>query len=107
MTTSGIDIASWADVAGLPGDMDLLADQLTAITRHARRWACQREGFAPSSLCLLRPLADVMDVLADAFLDLERVALEDWADLRAGVRAAVADLTTVDACVADRLPVVA
>lgn len=102
-----IEVASWADLDGLPGEMDLLAAQLTAIARYARRWACQREGFEPSPLCLLRPLAELMDHLADAFGALERVALEDWAELRAGVVAATTDLRDADARVAGRLAAVA
>lgn len=102
-----IDVTSWTDLTGLPDEMDVLAGQLTSATRYARRWACQRDGFEPSPVCLLRPLGELMDVLSDCFLDLETLGLADWADLRAGVSETVADLRAVDERVADRLPAVA
>ena len=102
-----IEVSSWTDLAALPAETDLLAEQLTSITRYARRWACQRDGFEPSALCLLRPLAELMDRLADCFHDLERVGLEDWADLRAGVVATTADLRQTDLEVAGRVAAVA
>lgn len=107
MTGPALHIASWTDLAALTDDMDLLAGQLTSVVRYARRWACQSAGFEPSPLCLLRPLAALMDSLADAFGDLERVALEDWADLRSAVAATSAELRALDALVADLLPAVA
>lgn len=107
MTGPAIDIPSWTDLAALPDDMDTLADQLTSLTRYARRWVCQTAGFEPSPLCLLRPLAALMDAVAGAFGDLERVALDDWAELRAAVVDTSADLRALDLHVADLLPAVA
>ena len=102
-----IDITSWTDLAGLPDDLDALAGQLTSIVRYARQWVCQRTGFEPSALCLLQPLGELMDLLAAGFQQLEYVALDDLADLRAGVVETSADLKSVDQWVADALPVVA
>lgn len=102
-----LDVTSWTDLAGLPDDMTELAGQLTAIVRYARTWVCQRDGFAPSDLCLLRPLAGVMDLVAEGFSELESLGLDDWADLRAALADTTADLQTVDAWVAEILPVVA
>lgn len=101
-----LDVTAWTDLDGLPADMEALAAQASAIVGHARTWACQRAGFEPSDLCLLQPLAAAMDLLADAFTRVESLALEDWADLRSGVRRTSRDLQAVDELVADRMPVV-
>lgn len=102
-----IDVSAWTDLAGLPDDMEALAGQLRSITGYARRWACQGAGFEPSRLCLLRPLAGLMDLLAEGFTELEQVGVADWADLEAAVVDTTADLQAADAWVVDALPVVA
>ena len=102
-----IDITSWTDLDGLPGDIDVLARQAHEIFEHARTWVCQRGGFEPSPICLLGPLADLMDVLAQGFTEVEQVAVADWQSIRDAVTAATADLKAVDQLVADWLPVVA
>ena len=107
MADRDIDIPAWTDLDRLDEDMALLADQLRSITRYARTWVCQRAGFEPSPLCLLRPLAPLLDLVADGFLELERLALADWADLREGVAGAAADLRGLDLRVSGRMPVVA
>lgn len=107
MADRDIDIASWHDLTRLDEDMAFLADQLRSVTRYARTWVCQRDGFEPSPLCLLRPLAPLLDVVADGFLELERLGLADWADLRDGVAGTGDDLRGLDLAVRDRLPVVA
>ena len=102
-----IDITSWTDLDGLPADIDVLAAQAHEIFDHARAWVCQRGGFEPSPVCLLSPLADLMDVFAHGFTEVERVAVADWQSIRAAVVATTADLKVVDQMVADWLPVVA
>lgn len=102
-----IDVTSWTDLEGLPDDMAALDAQYSAITEHATTWVCQRAGFEPSPVCLFRPLAEVMDLLAEAFGWTQRLVADEWADLRAGVAATTADLQAVDQMVADALPVVA
>ncbi|NYI43984.1 hypothetical protein BJ993_001064 [Nocardioides aromaticivorans] len=107
MAERDIDIPAWTDLDRLDEDMALLADQLRSITRYARTWVCQRAGFEPSPLCLLRPLAPLLDLVADGFLELERLALADWADLREGVAGTGGDLRELDLRVRGRMPVVA
>ena len=102
-----IDIASWTDLDGLPADVDVLAAQAHEIFEHARTWVCQRGGFEPSPVCLLAPLADLMDLFAQGFTEVERIAVADWQSIRDAVAAASADLKAVDQLVADWLPVVA
>lgn len=101
-----IDVTSWTDLAGLPDDMATLSAQFSQIAEHARTWVCQRRGFEPSPVCLLRPLAAYLDLLITAVDETERFVTGEWADLSAGVRATAADLTTVDQWVADALPMV-
>jgi len=103
----GIDITSWTDLDGLPADIDVLAGQAHQIFEHARTWVCQRSGFEPSPVCLLAPLADLMDVFARGFTEVEQVAVHDWQSIRDAVVATTADLKAVDQLVADWLPVVA
>ena len=107
MAERDIDIPAWTDLDRLDEDMALLAGQLVEITRYARTWVCQRDGFEPSPLCLLRPLAPLLDLVADGFLELERLALADWADLREGVAGTGAELRGLDLGVSERMPVVA
>jgi hypothetical protein len=102
-----IDLPSWHDLTRLDEDMALLAEQIRSVARYARAWVCQRDGFEPSPLCLLRPLVPVLDLVADGFRELEQRALADWADLREGVAAAGSDLRAVDLAARDRMPVVA
>lgn len=102
-----IDIAAWGDLERLPEDIDVLAGEAHDIFGYARTWVCQRAGFEPSPICLLAPLADLMDVLAQGFDEVERIAVDDWASIRAAVVATTADLRAVDERVADRLPEVA
>lgn len=102
-----IDVTSWTDLDGLPGDIDVLAAQAREVFAHARTWVCQRAGFEPSPVCLLSPLAELMDLLAQGFSEVEGCAVRDWESIRSAVVATTADLKAVDQLVADRLPVVA
>lgn len=101
----GIDLRAWSDLDRLDGDMEVLAAQLRAIASHGRRWVCQTAGFEPSRLCLLRPLATLMEHLSGGFDELERLGAADWAQLRAGVSRSAADLRAVDLRTADLLSV--
>lgn len=105
--TDEIDVTSWTDLEHLPREMDVLAAQYADIFGYARSWVCQRVGFEPSPVCLLRPLAELMDVLAAAVSVVERVGRDHWDDLHDAVVATTADLQAVDQWVADALPVVA
>lgn len=102
-----IDVTSWTDLDGLPADIDVLADQAHEMFEHARAWVCQRGGFEPSPICLLAPLAELMDVFAQGFTEVEQIAVADWRSIRDGVAATTADLKAVDQLVADWLAVVA
>lgn len=105
--TDDTAITSWAGLAALGSDMGHLSDDLREITAYARQWVCQRDGFEPSPVCLLRPLAALMDLLADGFLALEQQALADWADLRTGVDLVSDELRGLDDAVADAFRAVA
>ncbi len=101
-----IEVAAWADLRALPGAMDALEAQLDDVVRHARGWVCSREGFEPSPACLLRPLAELMDLLDDAFAEAGRRFADQWQDVRDGVVVAATDLSDTDAEVARCMPVV-
>ena len=102
-----IDVTSWTDLERLPREMDALAVQYAEIFGYARTWVCQRAGFEPSPVCLLRPLAEAMEALTEVLGVVERVGRTHWDDLHDAVVATTADLKTVDQWVADALPVVA
>lgn len=91
-----LEVSSWDDLAALPVRMAELAEQADAIVRHARAWVCRRDGFEPSPVCVLRPLAAAMDPLETAFVELGRRLDDQWRDLTRGLRAASADLAAAD-----------
>jgi hypothetical protein len=99
--------AVWGDLDRLDDEMAELAGQVAELTSYAGRWVCQRSGFEPSPLCLLHPLAELMDLLADGFGDLGDLALDDWAGLRHAVALTRRDLRTVDDGVVGLMPAVA
>lgn len=101
-----IDVTSWSDLAGLPQDMALLDAQFRQLSDHARQWVCNKQGFAPSPVCLLQPLGEFMDWLAEAVTAAEHVVHGEWGTLSDGVAAATTELQWLDQYVADALPVV-
>lgn len=107
MTDGDLDVTAWADLESLPVRMDELAEQYAEIFRYARTWVCQRAGFEPSPVCLLRPLAEVMDLLADLFGYVEEVGRRHWDDLHDAVVETTREVRSLDQTVADLLPVVA
>jgi hypothetical protein len=102
-----IEVVEWTELRDLPAAMDGFAEQFRDITRHAVAWACRRGGFEPSPACVLRPLAEAMDPLRVGCEAVGRWFADDWADLRAGVTVATADLSGTDHWVAAALPEVA
>ena len=87
---------AWVDLRRLPLVMDDVAAQADAIVHHARTWVAQREGFEPSPVCLLRPLAEVMDVVSAAFEQAGRALAREWAEVRAGVVTAERELAAAE-----------
>lgn len=102
-----IEVVAWTELRKLPAAMDAFAEQFRDITRHAVTWVCRRDGFEPSPACVLRPLAEAMDPLRAGVEAVGRWFADDWADLRAGVTVAAADLGATDDRVAAAMPVVA
>jgi hypothetical protein len=95
-STDPIEVATWAHLATATAAMDDVADDLSAILAFAITWMCRRDGFAPSPVCLLRPLAEAMDVAAAALEEGGRRYLADWQRLRDGVNAAAGELRGSD-----------
>jgi len=95
-----IEVVAWTELRGLPAAMDGFAEQFRDITGHAVAWVCRHDGFEPSPACVLRPLAEAMDPLRAGVEAVGRWVADDWADLRAGVAVAAADLSATDARVA-------
>jgi hypothetical protein len=90
-------VERWGDLQQLPYVMDEVADQMEGIVEHATTWVANRAGFEPSPVCLLRPLAEAMDLLAQAFEELGEEFAEQWAQVRAGVVTAERELSGSDA----------
>ena len=102
-----IEVVTWVELRELPVTMDRFAEQFRDITDHAVAWVCRRDGFEPFPACVLRPLAEAMDPLRAGCEAVGRWFADDWADLRAGVAVATADLAETDDRVATMLPAVA
>ncbi|GAA5155404.1 hypothetical protein GCM10023340_40590 [Nocardioides marinquilinus] len=98
MTSSDdqIEVADWAHLDAATTAMDDVAADLSATLRYAVTWMCRRDGFAPSPVCLLRPLAEAMDVVAAALDEAGRRYLADWQRVRDGVVVAAGELRGSD-----------
>lgn len=99
--------AQWEELRRLPRLLEELAEQATEVTEYAVRWVACRDGFEPSPVCLLRPLAEAMGVVRAAFEQAERAAVAELVGIAAGVEVAAGELRAADAGVAARLPEVA
>ena len=95
-TGGEVFLDAWLDLRRLPLVMDDVAAQAEAIVDHARTWVAQRDGFEPSPVCLLRPIAEVMDRVAGAFEDVGRALAREWSEVRAGVVAAERELAAAE-----------
>ncbi|WP_244930005.1 hypothetical protein [Nocardioides sp. W7] len=90
-------VERWADLQRLPLVMDEVAEQADRIVAHATTWVANRAGFEPSPVCLLRPLAEAMEVIGTAFGRMGDEFAESWADVRTGVVIAERELAGSDA----------
>ncbi|WP_182524594.1 hypothetical protein [Nocardioides dongkuii] len=93
-------VERWDDLRRLPGVMDEVGAQADQVVRHATTWVASRRGFEPSPVCLLRPLAEAMDLVAWAFESAGRELAEQWAEVRAGVVLAERALASSDGAAA-------
>lgn len=100
MSSTTIEVGAWSDLRTLPGAMDELGAQLDDVVGHARAWVCNPDGFQPSPVCLLRPLAEVVGVLDEVFAEVGERFAEQWDRVRAGLVVATAGLSSTDADVA-------
>ncbi|WP_134766903.1 hypothetical protein [Nocardioides sp. 1609] len=96
MSSPEITVEDWADLERLPRAMDDVGQQLEDTLGYAVRWMCRRDGFATSPVCVLQPLAEVMDVVAAAFAGAGRRYLDDWHQLRDDVVMAGRELRASD-----------
>ncbi|WP_435746259.1 hypothetical protein [Nocardioides sp. SYSU DS0663] len=96
--------ADWDDLRRLPLLLDEAAGQAADVTAYAVRWVARREGFEPSPVCLLRPLAEAMEVVRWAFEEAGRAAVGELAELRTGIEVAARELEAADRRAADHCP---
>lgn len=92
-----VHVEDWEDLRRLPRVMDEVGDQVDRIVEHATTWVARRAGFEPSPVCLLRPLAEAMDLVARSFEGLGREFGDQWAQVREGVVVAERELAASDA----------
>lgn len=78
MGDTTIQVDDWAVLDGLVGAMSEVGEQMAATTSYAVGWVCRPDGFVTSPVCVLRPLAGVLELVADAFTETGRVWGEDW-----------------------------
>jgi len=96
MGAGEVHVEHWEDLRRLPRVMDEVGEQVDRIVEHATTWVANRAGFEPSPVCLLRPLAEAMDLVARGFEDLGREFGEQWAQVRDGVVVAERELAAAD-----------
>jgi hypothetical protein len=77
-----IEVDDWATLDGLVTAMAEVGEQMAATTSYAVGWMCRPDGFVPSPVCLLRPLAEVLELVAGAFAEVGRVWDDDWERMR-------------------------
>jgi hypothetical protein len=95
-----IVVQDWTDLEQLPGALDELAAQGEEVLAHALRWVASPAGFEPSPICVLRPLAEAMDLLGAGIERFGRGWASQWADLRGGAVRSAAELAATDRHVA-------
>lgn len=96
-------LASWDHLDDLATAGADLAEQAAAVVAHTVTWALRPDGFEPSPVCVLRPLAAALDPLADVVRALGRRLDEQWTDLDAGLRRTAQDLVATEHATAVRL----
>ncbi|MGI8523646.1 MAG: hypothetical protein ACR2K3_10120 [Nocardioides sp.] len=80
-------VREFEDFRHLLAAYDEVGAQRHELTRYADRWVCDREGFEPSPACVLRPLAEAMDVVRAGFEELADEFGRRWATHREAVAA--------------------
>jgi hypothetical protein len=95
-TSAEVYVEDWDDLRRLPTVLDEVAEQADRIVEHGRTWVANRAGFEPSPVCLLRPLAEAMDMVAWAFGRMGEEFDEQWTQVRAGVVTAEHELSCSD-----------
>lgn len=109
-TTIVTEIDDLTALRGLPATLHELSDQAREIVHHARTWVCATDGFVPSPVCVLRPLAPVVRRLEDAFDQLGQELVRECELLAGGLETTYAELVGADAAAvlavgaAQRLP---
>ena len=78
MGSTTIEVSDWDDLHRLAGAMDEVGEQMARATSYAVGWMCRPDGFTTSPVCLLRPLGDVLERVAEAFTEAGRVWGDDW-----------------------------
>lgn len=107
MTATTIEVTGWADLEGLAEAMGEVGEQMAATTSYAVTWVCRPDGFETSPVCLLRPLAQVLGLVAQAFGEAGRLWGEDWRRLEDATRESGRLLRESDVRALDRVERVA
>ena len=96
MAAGDVFVERWLDLRRVPEVMDDAGGQAAAIVEHAVTWVARRDGFEPSPVCLLRPLAEAMDQVAAAFEELGGLFAGQWQEVRDAVVVSTAELERAD-----------
>jgi hypothetical protein len=96
-------VREWYDFGHLLAAYDEVGAQRREVTDYVARWVCDREGFEPSPVCVLRPLAEGMDRIRQVFDDLGAEFDRRWAGHRDAVVESERRLRAAEQQVADRL----
>ena len=88
-------VIRWGNLKKFQEDLDTVGKQAADIEKYARDQVFCKDGFE-FKLCVLQPLADVMDVAAGVFEDLRTTFDSRWEDLATALDLTANDVKNVD-----------
>ena len=88
-------IISWGNLRQYFEELEMVGGQAADVEKYAREEVFNRSGF-DYDLCVLKPLADMMDTLGDAFGDLRATFDERWAALIASLALTAEEIQQTD-----------
>ena len=107
MSETTIEVAAWDELEQLAGAMGEVGEEMARTTAYAVAWMCRPDGFDTSPVCLLRPLAEVLERVGEAFEEAGRRWGDDWRREQEATSAAARDLRLGDERARDRSLVLA
>jgi hypothetical protein len=89
-------ISNESDMFSLQTAMSEVGTQAITIETYVDQWVCQKDGFEPTDICVLKPLAAAMDALKGAFDQGVTTFFDRWDSVREEAARAVQDIERQD-----------